>query len=361
MAAPAWRIQRRVNNKTQGVVGAKEATAIVESRNLHAKDAIPHRAPKHQTHKSRSTNPDRTREIYKTCPRRPSLSYLIFTRDPRRATRHPSGRGVTCRGDHESGGRKREKREEKNNISDQAKCFGVCCAVLIKFSSLFIVGKSILNELGFSLREAEKQPGRTLCFPFMFRSKRSALVKRLSKHQLELGSADRAERGGSGGGGGGHETASAVENNEQVVKSAANCMLKKLNVLQLELLVQSVESKGGDSDGCLLLDKGDVPVGCRTLPPHFLCCLLLRWPDLRQPFELKRLAACKSNHHDPVYICCNPYHWSRLCKPETPPPPYSKFALERFKPEDRAPSEPVSLETGGTNQYGSLSSQQTGK
>lgn len=48
--------------------------------------------------------------------------------------------------------------------------------------------------------------------------------------------------------------------------------------------------------------------------PHLLCCQIWRWPDLEHSSELKRLPICHSAK-DPVYICCNPYHWSRLCTP----------------------------------------------
>ncbi|XP_046420358.1 mothers against decapentaplegic homolog 2 [Neodiprion fabricii] len=71
--------------------------------------------------------------------------------------------------------------------------------------------------------------------------------------------------------------------------------------------------------------------------PHLLCCQIWRWPDLADSDELKRLPVCHSDE-DPVYVCCNPYHWSRLCKPESPPPPYCLIA-DRLRPEDRAPSE----------------------
>ncbi|XP_026330168.1 mothers against decapentaplegic homolog 6 [Hyposmocoma kahamanoa] len=53
-----------------------------------------------------------------------------------------------------------------------------------------------------------------------------------------------------------------------------------------------------------------------------------RFPDLRELGELRRLPLCTDQH------CCNPYHWSRLCKPETPPPPYSRFAMDDVKPRD---------------------------
>jgi hypothetical protein len=46
--------------------------------------------------------------------------------------------------------------------------------------------------------------------------------------------------------------------------------------------------------------------------PHLLCCQIWRWPDLEHSSDLKRLPVCHSAK-DPVYICCNPYHWSRLC------------------------------------------------
>lgn len=48
--------------------------------------------------------------------------------------------------------------------------------------------------------------------------------------------------------------------------------------------------------------------------PHLLSCQTWRWPDLANSAELKKLPVCHSAK-DPVYVCCNPYHWSRLCKP----------------------------------------------
>lgn len=77
--------------------------------------------------------------------------------------------------------------------------------------------------------------------------------------------------------------------------------------------------------------------GSAPSDPHLLCCQIWRWPDLEHSEELKRLPTCHSAR-DPVYICCNPYHWSRLCRPESPPPPYCLIA-DRLRPEDRAPSE----------------------
>lgn len=47
--------------------------------------------------------------------------------------------------------------------------------------------------------------------------------------------------------------------------------------------------------------------------PHLVSCQIWRWPDLSTSAELKRLPVCRVK--DPKQICCNPYHWSRLCKP----------------------------------------------
>ncbi|XP_043286882.1 uncharacterized protein DDB_G0283357-like isoform X2 [Venturia canescens] len=65
--------------------------------------------------------------------------------------------------------------------------------------------------------------------------------------------------------------------------------------------------------------------------PHLLSCQTWRWPDLANSAELKKLPVCHSAK-DPVYVCCNPYHWSRLCKPESPPPPYCLIP-DRLRPE----------------------------
>ncbi|KAF4522190.1 hypothetical protein B566_EDAN007338 [Ephemera danica] len=76
-------------------------------------------------------------------------------------------------------------------------------------------------------------------------------------------------------------------------------------------------------------------------PPHFLCCQTYRWPELSSSSELKQLPQCTCDYNisDSALVCCNPYHWSRLCGPESPPPPYRRYPDEKLRPEDRAPSE----------------------
>lgn len=123
------------------------------------------------------------------------------------------------------------------------------------------------------------------CLMYMFRSKRSQLTRRLLRSRLK--NSDRDE--------GRCET------------QVRHQLLKRLKENQLELLAVAVESCGEDVTACVLL-----PRDCGyTVPPHLLCCQIWRWPDINNVDELKRLPVCASSS-DPVYICCNPYHLSRL-------------------------------------------------
>ncbi|EEZ99343.2 daughters against dpp [Tribolium castaneum] len=136
---------------------------------------------------------------------------------------------------------------------------------------------------------------------FMFRSRRATLTKRLLKARRRRGAPD--------------------DDGDGVM-----VLLKQLQENQLGMLWTAVESRGRDGgSNCVLMP--------RDRQPHVLCCQTWRWPDLLQSTDLKRLPACRFAG-DPVYVCCNPYHWSRVYQPDTPPPPYSKS--EKL---DRAPSE----------------------
>ena len=52
-------------------------------------------------------------------------------------------------------------------------------------------------------------------------------------------------------------------------------------------------------------------------PPQLLLGRLFRWPDLQHAVELKPLCGCHSfaAAADGPTVCCNPYHFSRLCGP----------------------------------------------
>lgn len=124
-------------------------------------------------------------------------------------------------------------------------------------------------------------------YMFMFRSRRATLTKRLTK-------AARKRRPQ----GGGADDCAASAN--------VDILLRQLQDNQLEMLLRAVERSGGD---CVLVRKER-----SQSPSHLLCCQTWRWPEVRQASELRRLPSCRSAS-DPVYVCCNPYHWSRLCQP----------------------------------------------
>lgn len=165
----------------------------------------------------------------------------------------------------------------------------------------------------------------------MFRSKRASHVKRLWKLSLLQ-----------------HETSSSDENNSEEIekKSVTQSLLKRLKEKQLEMLIQSVESRGAEPTGCVLLPKGDLRLGRRTVAPHVLCLQLWRWPDLNSTSELKKMPYCETQD-DPGYHCCNPYHWSR--KSGHQPTSFSdRSAIERVNLTDFDQSEMESTETGNT-------------
>lgn len=95
---------------------------------------------------------------------------------------------------------------------------------------------------------------------------------------------------------------------------------------QLRGLARALDAGGGDC----------VP-SAEPAPLRLAAARACRWPDLKDATELRRMPLCKDPH------CCNPYHWSRLCEPETPPPPYSRYAMDEIK----KPKEHMSSSTDG--------------
>lgn len=156
---------------------------------------------------------------------------------------------------------------------------------------------------------------------FMFRSKRTSLIKRLWKLRIKnehetscqtqefdlepdgcLSNIDASSEGCGCCNSRANRTEILVRTN----------LLKKLEEHQLEMLIQAVESKGADLSACILLPR-DI-VGTTDVDPHVLSCQVWRWPGLRESSQMRRLPGCRSSK-DAVYTCLNPYHWSRLCQP----------------------------------------------
>ncbi|CAG9818029.1 unnamed protein product [Phaedon cochleariae] len=151
------------------------------------------------------------------------------------------------------------------------------------------------NEKQTNVGHNKQCSAATACSMFMFRSRKTNLVRRLAKARKRRPPATDHE-------------------------DSVHGLLRRLQDNQLEMLLAAVESRGRDSSHCVLVAQN----GQVGREPHVLCCQSWRWPDLRQAGELRRLPTCRSAC-DPVYVCCNPYHWSRLCQPGVPLDPNFNF------------------------------------
>lgn len=103
---------------------------------------------------------------------------------------------------------------------------------------------------------------------------------------------------------------------EQELKAATYSLLKRLKEKTLDALLEAVESRGGVPSECVMVARGDLRLGAHAAPPQLLMCKLYRWTDLQHTAQLKALYECKSfGGRDGPLVCCNPYHYSRLCGP----------------------------------------------
>lgn len=162
--------------------------------------------------------------------------------------------------------------------------------------------------------------------------------------------------------------APGLDDNPGALKPAAHALFKKLKDKELELLLRAVELQGAGESGCVWVEARGSKAG---LPAAVLLCRLYRWPDLRNPHELKRLSCCQSAGGEGTVHCCNPHHLSRLTPPgeegwslrrcqhfgvecrdrflasypkSLPPlPPKSRYMLDASLAglEDRSPSSPA--------------------
>lgn len=103
---------------------------------------------------------------------------------------------------------------------------------------------------------------------------------------------------------------------EQELKSATYSLLKRLKEKALDTLLEAVESRGGMPSDCVMISRTELRLGGHVASPQLLVCKLYRWSDLQHPAQLKPLCECKSfGALDGPTVCCNPYHYSRLCGP----------------------------------------------
>lgn len=122
---------------------------------------------------------------------------------------------------------------------------------------------------------------------------------------------------------------------EEELASTAHVFLKRLKERCLDALVKAVETRGGIPSECVMVPSTELRLGAHLTSPQYLLCKLFRWSDLPLSARLKALCHCQSfGSADSAKVCCNPYHYSRLCGPESPPPPYSLSRSDEHKPLD---------------------------
>ncbi|XP_060924345.1 mothers against decapentaplegic homolog 6-like [Limanda limanda] len=123
---------------------------------------------------------------------------------------------------------------------------------------------------------------------------------------------------------------------EDELAGIAHGFLKRLKERSLEALAKAVDAKGGLPSECVMVPGTELLLGSHPVAPQLLLGKLYRWSDLQVSAQLKPLSHCQSfGAGDGSKVCCNPYHYSRLCGPESPPPPYSlSRSDEQHKPLD---------------------------
>ncbi|XP_077941759.1 mothers against decapentaplegic homolog 6 isoform X2 [Gasterosteus aculeatus] len=126
---------------------------------------------------------------------------------------------------------------------------------------------------------------------------------------------------------------------EEELASTAHGFLKRLKERSLDTLVKAVETKGGIPSECVMVPSTELRLGAHHIPPQWLVSKVYRWSDLPLSARLKTLGQCQSfGAVDGAKVCCNPYHYSRLCGPDSPPPPYSLSRVDEHKPLDTGTS-----------------------
>lgn len=101
---------------------------------------------------------------------------------------------------------------------------------------------------------------------------------------------------------------------EDEFASTAYAFLKKLKERSLDALVKAIETKG--SSECVMVTSTELRLGAHHISPQYLLCKMYRWSDLPLSARLKTLCHCQGfGAAEGTKVCCNPYHYSRLCGP----------------------------------------------
>jgi hypothetical protein len=96
------------------------------------------------------------------------------------------------------------------------------------------------------------------------------------------------------------------------LKDTAHSILKRLKVCELGLLLQALESRGGDVSSCVFYPCGD-RLGKRIIhEPQVILYRTFRQPGIQSASELKPLAVCSRRDVTSKDVCINPYHYSTV-------------------------------------------------
>ena len=112
----------------------------------------------------------------------------------------------------------------------------------------------------------------------------------------------------------------AVNNNDKKIPTLLN-ILRKLNEDQLNKLYRAIQHEGcmdgsnGTIENCILLDDCDEEEKEETI---LTLCLSFRcWTNVSSTSELRILSGiCGGGLGRPPECCCNPYHWSKVLRPQ---------------------------------------------
>lgn len=175
-----------------------------------------------------------------------------------------------------------------------------------------------LTEQG-SPRSVQDSEGRTVtCCLFSERDHSVHRAPDTAQGSVDPGSCHFAHRNPGARDGGPAEAQEAMPRTvlDQELKSATYSLLKRLKEKALDTLLEAVESRGGMPSDCVMISRTELRFGGHVTSPQLLVCKLYRWSDLQHSAQLKPLCECKSSGApDSPTVCCNPYHYSRLCGP----------------------------------------------
>lgn len=170
-----------------------------------------------------------------------------------------------------------------------------------------------------------------ILYPMLFQSKRKGLWKRLwrlrVKEQQHATSNNKQSESDTGGEGSSFAMCCTNSSSTNSINQydideyrLYSNLVNPLKEQQLETLHQAIQSERNvagaastvGTTGCVLVQRGQK--GLMDIEPHVIACRIWKYPDLQYAEELKAIPSC-INQKDRVYACCNPTHWSRLCRP----------------------------------------------